>query len=283
MGDVGTVSVGDLNDSVPQEQVDLGPVGKDVYMLTGTGVESNRLNQQHQLLKKTVGYLLHPEVQEHITTSSSIADIGTGTGIVVLDLEKSLPSSTQLHGNVSLRVYDAKQPPCKELRNKYDVIHLRYLNSGMGEEDWEVVTQNIFTMLKPGGYIQWLESDFGGARGLRANPFTTAHVHEEIHRIMRPQLKHWSFAPRELEDILLNQGFQDVRQEVLSTDRIPELRRAWSLIEIGAMEGFFPGLRHGFSEGECREKLNAMKEEAQGDVYVRWNIHVWIGRKPLPN
>ncbi|KAK4507677.1 hypothetical protein PRZ48_001412 [Zasmidium cellare] len=155
----------------------------------------------------------------------------------------------------------------------------------MGEEDWEVVTKNIFAMLKPGGRIQWLESDFGGARWLRSNstPSTTTSVSEELHSIMRPQIRHWSFAPRELEDILKNQGFQDVKQDILSTDRIPGLRRAWSLIEIGAMEGFFPGLRHGFDEGECREKLNAMKEEAQTDVYVRWNIHVWIGRKPLPN
>lgn len=133
-----------------------------------------------------------------------------------------------------------------------------------------LITENMFDMLKPGGYIQWLESDFGGARWLRADPFTTAHVHEEVHSIMRPQVKHWSFAPRELEDILKNQGFQDVKQEIMSTDRIPELRRAWSLIEIGAMEGFFPGLQHGLSQEECTEKLNRMKEEAQKDVYVRW-------------
>lgn len=43
MGDVSTVSVGESNDIRETEKVDLGPVGKDVYMLTRNDVESSRL------------------------------------------------------------------------------------------------------------------------------------------------------------------------------------------------------------------------------------------------
>ncbi|EME89352.1 uncharacterized protein MYCFIDRAFT_19669, partial [Pseudocercospora fijiensis CIRAD86] len=83
-----------------------------------------------------------------------IADMGTGTGIVVLDLASQLPTTMSFDGfdlspdqysqdlpdNVSLKVLDAKAtPPPPEVRNRYDVIHLRYLNSAMNEKDWEVV------------------------------------------------------------------------------------------------------------------------------------------------
>lgn len=100
-------------------------------------------------------------------------------------------------------------------------------------------------MLRPGGYIQWLEADFGQARWLLSNPLSTAHVHEELHSIMRPQVTHWSFAARELEGIFKDQGFQDVRHTVTSTDRLPELRREWSMVEIGAMELEFFSLSFG--------------------------------------
>lgn len=59
MGDIGTASVGDLNDSVPQEQVDIGPVGKDVYMLTRTGVESNRSVPNESTLMTSLLKLLY--------------------------------------------------------------------------------------------------------------------------------------------------------------------------------------------------------------------------------
>ncbi|KXT04694.1 hypothetical protein AC578_2138 [Pseudocercospora eumusae] len=285
----GDMDLSQAQDASPhQEEIecDVGHFGKDGYWLRRGGIESQR-----------VGYLLHPDIEESLKPNARIADMGTGTGIVVLDLASRLPATMSFDGfdlspdqysqnlpaNVSLKVLDAKATPPPEVRNRYDVIHLRYLNSAMNEKDWDIVTDNVFGMLKPGGWVQWLEADFGGARWLRNEPRTKAQVHEELHSIMRPQIKHWSFAARELEEILMNRGFQDVRQEVTSTDRIPDMRRAWSMVEIGAMTSFFPNLKHDLSPEQCTEKINQLKEEAQNDVYVRWNLHVWLGRKPLPN
>lgn len=55
-----------------------------------------RLNLQHFLWKQDQGYVLQPSIS--CAQEPGIAGIGTGTGIWLLDLSDSLPSSVQLDG-----------------------------------------------------------------------------------------------------------------------------------------------------------------------------------------
>lgn len=55
------------------------------------------LNLQHYNSKQAQGFLLHPSVKLS-SDSPVIADIGTGTGIWLLDLAETLPATAQFHG-----------------------------------------------------------------------------------------------------------------------------------------------------------------------------------------
>jgi hypothetical protein len=89
---------------------------------------------QHYLWKQRQGFLVHPSIPIH-TGSLKIADIGTGTGIWLLDLASTIPSSTQLHGfdvdlsqcppkewlpsNVSMQLLNIYEEVPEELQEQY--------------------------------------------------------------------------------------------------------------------------------------------------------------------
>ena len=59
--------------------------------------QANRLNLQHYNWKQSLGYLINPRAVPKID-NPKIADLGTGTGIWLLDLSESLSPSAKLHG-----------------------------------------------------------------------------------------------------------------------------------------------------------------------------------------
>jgi hypothetical protein len=42
----------------------------------------------------------------------------------------------------------------------FDVIHLRLLVLGLPRNTWKLACENILSLLKPGGWVQWEEADF---------------------------------------------------------------------------------------------------------------------------
>lgn len=58
----------------------------DTYGLTRNKSESARLNAQHDVWKTNVGFLLHPRIASSLGKSPRIGDLGTGTGVWILEL-----------------------------------------------------------------------------------------------------------------------------------------------------------------------------------------------------
>lgn len=58
----------------------------DAYGLTRDAAESKRLNAQHNVWKANIGYLLHPRIQSNLAEKPRIGDVGTGTGVWIVDL-----------------------------------------------------------------------------------------------------------------------------------------------------------------------------------------------------
>ncbi len=132
---------------------------------------------------------------------SRIADIGTGTGIFLIELSNQLPTTCQLDGfdvsnvlypspaalpnNVSLAVQDARHAFPASLKQKYDLVHIRLMASGLEQDGWKVVTANAIQLLKPGGALQWAEADFLQSSYLRGSlitiPSTLQHVGKRFH------------------------------------------------------------------------------------------------------
>ncbi|CCX31994.1 Similar to methyltransferase [Aspergillus niger CBS 513.88]; acc. no. XP_001401990 [Pyronema omphalodes CBS 100304] len=103
----------------------------------------DRLNQQYTLIQTlTSNYLLHPNISR--PTSPRIADIASGTGCWLIDLSSLYPDAV-LHGfdikiplvplpeNVELTQHDVLDRFPEELRETYDMVHMRLMSAALTE------------------------------------------------------------------------------------------------------------------------------------------------------
>ncbi|KAL9103071.1 MAG: hypothetical protein Q9187_009049, partial [Circinaria calcarea] len=153
-----------------------------------------RLNLQHFFWKDQLGYNLHPSIPTS-NPEIKIADVGTGTGIWLLELARDLSSSAQLDGfdidlsqsppkewlpkNVNMYKLDVFGELPDDFVGKYDVIHARLFLLVVQNNDPMPILKNFIRMLnsltketpaEPGGYIQWGEYDLASRYIVHAQP-----------------------------------------------------------------------------------------------------------------
>lgn len=148
-------------------------MGIDDYTLGRDYRASARLHVQHHLWSETFGYMLNPAIP---TTDQelAIADIGTGTGIWLLELDRRLPTpSSRLCGldisgdqfprpewlpqKAQFLECDALNPagPPAHLVGAFDVVHIRLFIAIIKNNDPTPLLDFCHKLLKPGGYLQW--------------------------------------------------------------------------------------------------------------------------------
>lgn len=64
------------------------------------------------------------------------------------------------HNIVKFSTLNLLEPVPEHLQATFDALHLRLLVLGLPKGTWELACQNIFSLLKPGGWVQWEEGDF---------------------------------------------------------------------------------------------------------------------------
>lgn len=154
----------------------------DDYVLPRDASESIRLTAQHYITTQRQGYLLHPTVMAHIesTQNPQIADVATGTGTVAFELANTIPNA-QVTGldissaqypprrtwldNCQFSLYDVLQPVPETLKEKFDVVHMRFLLTGALRVDKAIIIERLWSLLKPGGYLQWIELQWPSIMG----------------------------------------------------------------------------------------------------------------------
>ncbi|MCJ1353415.1 MAG: hypothetical protein MMC33_003401 [Icmadophila ericetorum] len=145
------------------------------YFLGRDFSASIRLYFQYWMWRRQLGYLLNPLIP--LTDDMKVADIACGTGIWLIDLAKEAPhvqcdgfdiSDAQfphrnwIPRNVTLDTLDVLKPVPESLQGKYDVVHVGLVVLVVENGDPLPLLDNLLTLLKPGGYLQWEEADFGG-------------------------------------------------------------------------------------------------------------------------
>ncbi|OTA58982.1 hypothetical protein K449DRAFT_467163 [Hypoxylon sp. EC38] len=149
--------------------------GVGSYPLARDYVDFNRLNLQHHLWKDIFGYSLSPRIPRD-RKSLKIADIGTGTGVWLLDIHSQLDPSTEMElvgfdiditqvgprewlpKNLSLREWSVFDDVPEDLVGTFDIVNVRLIVFVI-EEDPVPVLRGLLKLLKPGGYLQWCEID----------------------------------------------------------------------------------------------------------------------------
>ncbi|KEZ41683.1 Uncharacterized protein SAPIO_CDS6848 [Scedosporium apiospermum] len=279
--------VSHLIEEIPERQVFNFPSSEPLKAYI-----SNRLDEQHISTTKTLGFLIHPNIPVTSPTLK-VADIGTGTGIWLLDVAKSLPATCQFTGfditssalpppetwpsNVSFKVQDFYLPfPASEI-GTYDVVAVRFVSSAVTRTEWARSIENLMTLLKPGGWLQWIDScNFALYNSV---PGTSRAACQEIYDALQPFRSQNDVViglmmrePTNMrrEDVFRELGLVDVHEDVFSTDRLqdPELQlrdkgtRNVIVCFLGCLEGLVGVEGSGWS----KERIEKLKGEAMREI-----------------
>ncbi|KAL5364972.1 hypothetical protein BJX96DRAFT_168725 [Aspergillus floccosus] len=156
------------------------PKVSDVYILGSESIkEKPRLNEGQAYFNiLTDGKLLPSCLSIRKNEPLRIADVATGTGQWLLDVYKQLPylSSSRFMGfdvssalfpsaqgvpaQMTLHEHDIRHQFPTEFIGIFDVVHARFLKYAFLKTEWEGVLQNMVSLLKPGGYLLWEDSDY---------------------------------------------------------------------------------------------------------------------------
>ncbi|KAJ6093571.1 S-adenosyl-L-methionine-dependent methyltransferase [Penicillium sp. IBT 16267x] len=178
------------------------PPPKNGYALHRNYHSSARLNAQNHLWREALGYSLHPCIGLSPDSAPRIADIGTGTGIWMMDVKREYPAA-QIDGfdislaqcpppewlpdGVRLRELDLYEPLPVELVGIYDVVHLRLFFVVIRNDDPDPVLQNLLRMLSTHYAFRWVPSlpDLFARRGM-------VNVRKELYPCSPHSRVYWS-------------------------------------------------------------------------------------------
>lgn len=253
-------------------------------------------------MTENIGYLLHPSIVAALPANPRIADIATGTGRFLLRLRELYPNAilegsdissalypplSELPPNMTLTVLDIKKPVPEELHGKFDVVHVRMLVAGMLSKDWAPAVNNLSRMLKPGGFLQWEEGDFVGLKHLRGGVDSQVETLRFMGRAFFNALREsFSYGWNTLPGHMQAAGLDPVLKDIVSSDRVPETREKST---INSIQPVFKWARlmteRGAPGAMTSEEIERLEKKAYEEIrsgsYVRYDIYVICGRRPL--
>lgn len=270
-----------------------------------------RLDEQHLITIKTLGFLIHPQIPL-VSGNFKIADVGTGTGIWLLDAAKSVGPETQLVGfdassaafpaahtvpeNVTFKVQDMFDPfPDFEI-GTYDIVSVRFVTIATTRTEWTRAIENLLTLLKPGGWLQWIESCNFALYNSR--PGTSRAACQEIYDGLEPfrskddvvigMMMRESKNMRR-EAIFRDVGLVNVHEDVFSTDRLQDVgnlgfRNKGTKNAIDCFATSLEDLLRVEDSGWSAERISTLHakafEEIDKGVYHTLDLVCIIGQKP---
>lgn len=272
----------------------------EAYFLPNDEMESDRLDLFHEILTRRCDGELHlaplgPDIQR-------ILDLGTGTGIWVIDMGDKFPSASVL-GNDLSPIQPTLVPPNVRFEvddfendwvysSKFDFIHGRYLAGAV--KDWPRLMGQAFKFTKPGGWVEFQDFDmqFYTANG----EFTPNCPLAEWTKIVINGLKKAGVEPEpgpKLEGWVKEAGFTNIHHKLLPipVGVWPKNRK---LKEIGALDyhQFLEGLEgismriftasEGWKPEEVQLFLVGVRQDLKNPrLQAQHNFHVVYAQKPL--
>lgn len=260
------------------------------YLLPKDTLEDQRLNYQHHVLYRTISnHYLAPLTS---TTTITILDVGTGTGIWPIEMATLFPQAHILGVDVALSSLPHPLPPtCLFTQanilhglpfpdQQFNFTHQRLLVAAIPAAYWPKTVQELVRVTRPGGWIELLEI---GNTIQNAGPATKrlltwmAGISEDLGFEM-DILHH-------LGDLLTRAGCQDVESQ-----DIPVPLGAWAgttghMMKTDVLHGY-----NAVKDSYCPrsntapEVFDAMLQAAASEWeqnHASYVFHASYGRRPL--
>ncbi|KAF9441679.1 S-adenosyl-L-methionine-dependent methyltransferase [Macrolepiota fuliginosa MF-IS2] len=271
------------------------------YMLPSDDQEQKRLLKQHQFITHTFDdrLVLAPI---KFADGDQILEVGAAAGAWLYDVAQQIGSSSKvkLHAiDIEDRLFPSKLPPNMSFSvasvlelpqmwaGRFSYVHQRLLMGALTEAQWPIAIQEIYRVLKPGGWIELSEGE-----GRVKCPDGPHDEHLRAHRIF-----HGFWTSRglvvdigsELPELLKAAGFVDIKAE---SKRMPVGRHAGDFGEAVLENGCgvlraikkLVLMKGGFGVVQTGEEYDAMIDEFEREVNsisgYTWGHTITYARKP---
>lgn len=255
-------------------------------------ISSIKLNYFHYTFKQLTGYTIHPII-DLSSRPCRIADLGTQTAIWPITVaddftsgevhgfdisEKFFPPSTWLPSNVELHVHDIYEPFPESFVGQFDVVHLRLFLSLSATKVSSIIC-NIFTLLKPGGHVQWVEHDKTEIITTEAFPNLSNKATKKFEELMKMPFPNYdSLWTNTIGSTMIKNGFEVVVEERIKVrpSILPQINDLHLISIDDVPRGLSPAV------DEYREKyFETLKDEYRKGVATMDGFVCVVGRKPL--
>ncbi|KAL2844066.1 hypothetical protein BJY01DRAFT_190490 [Aspergillus pseudoustus] len=276
---------------------------QEMYPLGRDEAESRRLNEQHKFLLDVVDGAIDRNVP--LDNVSAVADVATGTGVWLWDAkhvleQKADQSGRYYHGfdisdaqfppaaqGIKLSVQDVFQPFPAEFLNRFDFVHVRLMVTAFPESKFQEAVENVLTILKPGGYLQWVEIDFSHIEAQTdGDPRVASSARHWLKFVDVNQMSRC--APGALFKAYQNLGLQNTSNNSFLIRGRPELKeraQAWQMEFFATiMPRVLLRIGEAANMDEAAEKAAVIKKDLQsffadGEV-VDTRFGTVVGQKP---
>lgn len=256
------------------------------------------------------GFHVHPSIEiERDTADLRVADIACGSGIWLKDIasqypqaqcdgfdisDKQFPAIADLTRDFGDRVHYHTQDATaesgygEEFNGKFDIVAVRLLHVAIAGAQWTRAVRNAAALLKPGGYLQWIDWIPQSARVVQSRPLikttATAELLEGLRQFLSPLD---TGATARLPQEMRESGLADVRSELFATD----VDQTWRQYFTWTVRSIVPDLlvkmaKSGpYGSGDAKDWVNlkaeAEEEAEQEAMWVRTEMWCHVGRKPM--
>ncbi|CAO3598319.1 unnamed protein product [Absidia cylindrospora] len=196
-------------------------IGSSAYCLPRDELEQDRLNSQHFSLKVIFDGNILPTITTSLAQEAKILDVGCGSSTWCLEMALDYPRA-EIRGldmadmfpttirpqNVNFDLHNALEGLPYE-NNTFDLVHMRLLIAAWRLDEWAFVLKEIYRVLKPGGYVQLVESDFTVAQ---KSPMVEL-FNKTLYTTMQER-GHDPWIVQHLNQLLPEHGFEIVQKEL---------------------------------------------------------------------
>ncbi|KAF7531225.1 hypothetical protein G7054_g9081 [Neopestalotiopsis clavispora] len=270
----------------PLQRTASAPDRTTEHTLTSAGTENSRYWYRYSVNARCLPVIIRAAADDRYR-------------IWLTELSGALSADSQLHGfdvsgdqyprkewlpeNVSLHLQDAFAPFADEFLGSFDVVNIRFFITLLNGNNVQPLLSNLKTLLKPGGFLHWLDLDPRSARPICAGPSVRMPQTENVATLMRkvpPDLDLWFSNGG---DLLERGGLNLVTYErILLRDH---LRPLWNDCYIMGMEDLARRMSSNTngdnkSPSPLEQQIEALGSElSQGtSIDVQWFLAV--GRMP---
>ena len=189
--------------------------GKDgtFYRMARSHDGSGRLTLQHYLWKDQFGWSLHPTISADWQANDSlkeirIADVACGNAIWGLEQvtchhqgreikvtgfdvsNAQIPPKATWPKNYNFELWNIYEAPSQEHIGQFDVVYVRLILAAIPDGNPEPILKNLTALLKPGGFLQWCETDIYSPQVTRCD-YGLQIAHEVMSRYGRLTNMKW--------------------------------------------------------------------------------------------